>query len=506
MGWILKWLSVMLRPITAVLIDTNKVLQEITQNMLNRGQSLPHSKYKKSLKPYWDSTLTELNRQSKQARLQWINAGKPRNVTDPIYIQYKDAKMMFRAQQRHCVTQYEIDEMQEIEKRQDIDQRYFWYMVNKYRRQTKCTYPIQDDYGNILINENEIRNEWTSYYKDLYNWDQDVNINHSNARFINEQLNMINNQYMPNTDELEDGPVQKEEIKKVTRGMSNNKAPGWDTITAEHLKYGGEYLIGAITWLINGIVRREKIPQQLKRGLIVPIPKADKDRTVKDNNRGITLLSVLYKVLEKVILLREQKWFQDKNNINELQGAGKEHCSCLHTSMVLQEVIAQNLSKGESVYVAFLDIKKAFDTVFIPGLMYKLYMCGMRLKPWRLIQDSYTNYEYATYVAGRPGSWFIPERGIHQGAPLSMHMYLIYINELINQLRGSPHGAMVSNIDATSPGYADDLAIASMYKTGLNNLVQTAYHYSKTWLFEFSVDKSLCMCGEEISCLGHLWC
>ena len=137
---------------------------------------------KKSLKPYWDSTLTELNRQSKQARLQWINAGKPRNATDPIYIQYKDAKRMFRAQQRRCVTQYEIDEMQEIEKCQDIGQRYFWYIVNKYRRQTKCTYPIQDDNGNILINENEIRNEWTSYYKDLYSWDQDVNTNHSNAR------------------------------------------------------------------------------------------------------------------------------------------------------------------------------------------------------------------------------------------------------------------------------------------------------------------------------------
>ena len=45
---------------------------------------------------------------------------------------------------------------------------------------------------------------------------------------------MINNQYMPNTDELEDGPVQIEEIKKVTRGMSNNKAPGWDAIVLFH--------------------------------------------------------------------------------------------------------------------------------------------------------------------------------------------------------------------------------------------------------------------------------
>ena len=162
--------------------------------------------------------------------------------------------------------------------------------------------------------------------------------------------------------------------------------------------------------------------------------------------------------------------------------------------MVLQKVIAQNLSKGESVYIAFLDIEKAFDTLFMPGLMYKLYISGMRLKPWRLIQDSYTNYECAAYVAGRPGSWFIPERGIHQGTPLSMHMYhiyiYIYINELINQLRD---GAMVSNIDATSPGYVDDLAIASIYKTGLNHLVQTAYQYNKTWLLEFSVDESLCM-------------
>ena len=96
--------------------------------------------------------------------------------------------------------------------------------------------------------------------------------------------------------------------------------------------------------------------------------------------------------------------------------------------MVLQKVIAQNLSKGKSVYIAFLDIKKAFDTVFIPGLMYKLYMSGMRLKPWRLIQGSYTNYECAAYVAGRPGSWFIPEMGIHQGAPLFLCICIfIYI-------------------------------------------------------------------------------
>ena len=41
--------------------------------------------------------------------------------------------------------------------------------------------------------------------------------------------------------------------------------------------------------------------------------------------------------------------------------------------MLLQEVVAYNLSKGENVHVTFLDMKKAFDTVYIPGLLYTLY-------------------------------------------------------------------------------------------------------------------------------------
>ena len=109
-----------------------------------------------------------------------------------------------------------------------------------------------------------------------------------------------------------------------------------------------------------------------------------------------------------------------------------------------------------------------------PRQWHKLWVCSLCC--WTPGIMVYTGKGYS------PGSTHVDE-----------YVPYIYINELINQLRGSSRGAMVSNIDATSPGYADDLAIASIYKTRLNNLVQTAYHYSKTWLFEFSVDKGLCM-------------
>ena len=145
--------------------------------------------------------------------------------------------------------------------------------------------------------------------------------------------------------------------------MKNNKASGWDTIVTENIRYRGDVTISALTWIMNAIIHREKLPRHYKRGLIVPIPKVNKDRVIKDNNRGITLLTTFYKILERELLNREKDWFSRKTVIDELQGGGRKHCSSLHTTMLLQEVVACNLSKGENVHVAFLDIKKAFDTV-----------------------------------------------------------------------------------------------------------------------------------------------
>ena len=100
-----------------------------------------------------------------------------------------------------------------------------------------------------------------------------------------------------------------------------------------------------------------------KRGLIVSIPKAGKNPFIKDNNRGITLVPVIYKVIEKLLISREETWFHREGVIENIQGAGQAKCSSLHTSLILQETIAHNSIKGETTYVALLDTKKAYDTV-----------------------------------------------------------------------------------------------------------------------------------------------
>ena len=51
--------------------------------------------------------------------------------------------------------------------------------------------------------------------------------------------------------------------------------------------------------------------------------------------------------------------------------------SCVSTAFVVQEVIQYNIHNGSRSYVAFLDTKRAFDTVWHCALFVKLYELGL---------------------------------------------------------------------------------------------------------------------------------
>ena len=260
--------------------------------------------------------------------------------------------------------------METLSRTQELDQRHFWQLVNKKHKPNVC--PVQSEGGDLLIEPDAIRDEWTTYYKDLFSDHDDPSWD---TQFKIKVENEIKNIDTSHRVILEGGPVTKKEVCNELNKMKCRKAPGWDNVTVEHFKHGGENTKAVITFVINLIIHSEVIPEYCKKGILVPIPKHNKDKTVKDNNRGITLLPVIFKLLEKVLMEREKSWLQE--NIDPIQSAGQPHCSSLHTSFLVQEVISYNVNKGSTVYSAFLDTRKAFDTVWIDGLMHKLYKKGM---------------------------------------------------------------------------------------------------------------------------------
>jgi hypothetical protein len=85
--------------------------------------------------------------------------------------------------------------------------------------------------------------------------------------------------------------------------LKRYKSSGSDEIPAELIQGGGEMLLSAIHKLIISVWNKEKLPDQWKESIIVPIHKKG-DKTDCNNYRGISLLSASYKMLSYILLSR----------------------------------------------------------------------------------------------------------------------------------------------------------------------------------------------------------
>ena len=197
---------------------------------------------------------------------------------------------------------------------------------------------MHNDSMELFTDANGIRTEWNGHFKKLYQSGISEKYDNEFRNMVEKEMENIHRN-IPQTRAFEGGPITTVEIKKELKGMKNRKAPGWDNTTVEHMKYASDVCIETLRWILNAIVSTKDIPGQFKKGLIRTIPKPGKDQAIKDCNRWITLISVFLKSLEKIMLSRKKEWLSRSHVIDELQGAGQNKCSSLHTSMVLQEVI-----------------------------------------------------------------------------------------------------------------------------------------------------------------------
>ena len=81
-----------------------------------------------------------------------------------------------------------------------------------------------------------------------------------------------------------------------------------------------------------------------------------------------------------MVWLRLEKWWTSSGIISNLQGACRKGKSCVHTAYLLQETVSTALDDNNHACVAYCDVSKAFDTVWVNGLFYKLYEMGIRGK------------------------------------------------------------------------------------------------------------------------------
>ena len=211
----------------------------------------------------------------------------------------------------------------------------------------------------------------------------------------------------------------------------------------------------------------------------------------KGNYRGITPFPTLCKIYEMIILNRLEKFASQAGYFSEMQFGFQEGSGCIEASFTILETINHMLERGSKMFSCFLDVRKAFDTVWIDGLMYKLFPdLGVIGKLWLAIKDLYTDVKARVLYSGALSGEFDIAQGTGQGRILAPFMYKVYINSLLKGLSDRCFTISINTLRMPAPSFADDICLIALHQSLLKILINKCHNYSKKWRYEFSHSKS----------------
>ena len=288
------------------------------------------------------------------------------------------------------------------------------------------------------------------------------------------------------THEHLDRVISALEIEYVMKSLRNRKASGSDGIAGELIKYGGNGMIMMLKELFQLIWDSEYIPERWGEGMIISLFKKG-DREDPGNYRGITLLNVVGKLFNKVLNYRLLQWLEEHNKLSESQAGFRFDRSCVDNIFILNEVIQGRLQEGKKTFCFFLDIKKAYDTVWRDGLWYKMWEMGIQGKLWRVIRNIYNVNSSCVFLNGCKSDYFDIYQGVAQGCTLSPTLFLIFIDGLMKEIERTVPS--LPSLEFNGLLFADDFVGLSDSEQGLQALIDVVYAYSKKWRFEANVAK-----------------
>ena len=157
-----------------------------------------------------------------------------------------------------------------------------------------------------------------------------------------------------------DEPFNEDELDKAIKNMNPGKSPGPDGILPETIMYGGRTLKNYLLTFFNLFWITELIPSDLVNPNIAILFKKG-DRSQCGNYRGISLLSVVGKLLADMILQTLSTLAQKV--YPESQQGYRTGRGTIDGIFTVRQLMEKSREQHRNLYIAFIDFTKAFDTV-----------------------------------------------------------------------------------------------------------------------------------------------
>ena len=286
----------------------------------------------------------------------------------------------------------------------------------------KSTNPKQ--YWKILNYNKQNKNHTLPDLTSLYDHFKTLNKNIDNPEIP------INN----NTRSELDFEFSDEEILQAIKTLKKNKATGNDGVLSKYICSTINIFLPIFKNLFIYILMSGNIPEEWVIGNIIPVYENKGDTSSPENDRHISLLSCFGIFFTSLINTLLTYFLNSSKVLLENQTGFRRGYSTMDHVITLKSLIDIFLHEKNKLFCAFVDFKKAFDTVWRSGLWIKLISFGITGKLFNVIRNIY-NIKSCVQVNGQKSDYFSCYTGVRLGENLSPHLFSLYLNDLESFLK-----------------------------------------------------------------------
>ncbi|BHF82429.1 hypothetical protein SprV_0802556700 [Sparganum proliferum] len=325
---------------------------------------------------------------------------------------------------------------------------------------------IKRDDGVELYKDDEKAEHLSRFFQSVFTKDVAVPADHYNV----DDVPTID------SDVLTKAIVQQELLK-----LKEAKSPGPDEIPAKLLKELATELAEPLCLLFQASLDEGRLPPEWKTAWISPIHKSG-SRASANNYRPVSLTSICCKVMERIIKRELMRFLGQHHLLSNAQHGFRRGRSCLTNLLYCLEQWTRAIDEGNVVHVAYIDFKKAFDSVPHQLLLYKLSRIGVRGKLLKWIENFLIGRSQTVRLGGQQSAEVTVTSGVPQGSVLGPILFLIYIDDCI-------HG-----LDCDIAMFADDIKLWTVIRNEddeakLQANLDRLEQWSGYWLLPSNVSK-----------------
>ncbi|KAE9417641.1 hypothetical protein Angca_002389, partial [Angiostrongylus cantonensis] len=212
--------------------------------------------------------------------------------------------------------------------------------------------------------------------------------------------------------------------------VKNPTAPGPERIRSKHLKNLPPVPVNTLARLFTRYMSECKVPTQWKTTKTVLLFKKDDLHDI-GNYHPICFLSVVYKLFTRVILNRIDRTL-DEGQPCEKAGfrKGLSTMDHIHTTTRLIDV-SQEYKR--LLYLTFIDLEKAFDSIEIEAVMEALGSQGVPTQYIKILRELYRNF--TTKISPFYNDINVDiKRGVRQGDTISLKLFTATLQNVMQTL------------------------------------------------------------------------